>query len=159
MNNPHRGRTGALKTDALDAATSIFLKNALPYMSLMEWEDEKQSWYLHVLTHLHTYNPEKAGIYTWVKSAWRTWWIRAGENRMERAGYERTFDPTPAAYDGVDNLTLAQRVDAMGGAEPPVHDSSPLVEELLAMVPQEKRRPALLDVVALGASPSSVADR
>jgi len=159
--NLHKGRTGDLTTDAVDVASAMFVKNAHSYFRLMEVEDERQDWLLHVLTYLHTYDPAKGTISTWVGVAWRTWWSRATESRMERVVYEHRFDSTPGAFDGSgerEGVSTAQVVDALPGAAEPDHESTPLVDELLAMVP-ERQREALFDVLALGAIPSAAAER
>lgn len=158
--NAHRGLTGDLVTDAVEYAGAVFHKNAWSYYRLMDVEDEKQEWILHVLTYLPSYDPAKGALTTWVSAAWRTWWSRSLDRRLERRAYERRVDTTPGAFDGSEDGTSEAQalIDYREPAGPPVHDSSPLVEELLSMVP-ERRREALFDSLALGAAPSLVAGR
>lgn len=156
MTNAHKGRTGDLRTDAIEAAGGLFTKYAGRYRRLIDWEDEKQEFILHVLKHLHTYNPSKGTISTWVGVAFRTYWTRATQSRMERQGYEFRFDSTPGAMGA--SASIGKVIDSLAPESAPVHDSSPLIEELLNMV-QERRREALFDVLALGTTTTAAAER
>lgn len=156
MTNAHKGKTGDLTVDAVEAAGGLFTKYANSYRRLIDWEDEKQEFICHVLKHLHTYNPSKGTISTWVGIAFRTYWTRATQSRMERQGYEFRFDSTPGTMDA--RSSIGRVIDSLASEATPVHDSSPLIEELLSMV-QERRREALFDVLALGTTTTAAAER
>lgn len=159
--NAHRGLTGDLVTDALDIAGALFWKRTQFYSNEMfDREAEEQDFKTHILRNLHSYNPAKGAITTWVYIVWGTWWAESARRRIAIAEHELRFDSTPGSLDEVSpgRPTLAEQVNNQLPPEPRSLEITGKARELLELIP-ERMHEALITHLADGASLRATAER